>query len=202
MNKEEIITSIKKYKYFILLGVLAIFYVLIVSPLISKWKNMNKQINHLQSELSKDLPYLKKEKRVNGLYNALLNMMDFNVKEKDPEVLKTELYHKLDKVARRYNVVIKNYTPVIKEDRYRRDSRRSSRSSRSRSRRSRSRRSRSRREYSIIIRLNLVSTLFDFIKFAYYIENSPYLMQIRQVNFSPVKDNKLRVNLEIKKIVL
>lgn len=207
MNKRQIISILKKYRLIIILVGLVLSYFLIVSPLVQKWKKINRQTKYLETKLIDALPYLEEEVKVNSLYNALTEMMNIKIEDKGVEEIKTEIYEMLNKAANRYNVVIKRYRPRIRKIRgsgRRRDSsrsrrrRRSSRYSGSKDRRTKTRGV----QYSIIINLDLEARLYDFVRFAYYIENSPYLMQIRQANFTPLRGDKMRINIDIKKIVL
>jgi len=202
MKKEEIITILKKYKIIIILVGLTLIYFLIVTPLVKKWKDTNKRINYLENKLINGLPYLEEEIKVNGLYDTLMDMMDIKIEDKHVEEIKTELYDMLSRAANKYNVVIKRYRPTIKKLRGSTSEQSSKRSSRYSSYKKKETSKTKQSKYSIIINLDLEAKLPDFVRFAYYIENSPYLMQVREANFTPLPENKMRISIEIEKIAL
>lgn len=171
-----LINSYHKYKFIIIPASIIIFYFVFVSPFIARWKEVNNQIRILERNISKALILLQDEDRINAVYNALAKIMEIRSVEKvDIEREITNTYNFLLKNANRLGVRILNFKPG---------------------------KAKTKKDYKIIeLRLNIEATMPEFVRYAYYIENSAQLIEIEQATVSASKKRGLRFMVKLRKIL-
>jgi len=175
---------------------------MLLSPLITGYMDAKREIEVLENKLSKAIPLLSEEDRVNSIFTALSEVIPVQVKSKeiDWQKMSSDVYRDLTKVADKYNVKILNYRPrleSLKKEKTQEDSTSENKGQRDKDKSA----LKSKTLRTLDIDVDLEGELSDFVRFVYYLEHSVQLMEVDEAILNAGSKKGLSIKLRIKKII-
>jgi len=164
-------------KIFAGIGVIFVLYILI-QPFITKWSDLNIAIKVNEGKFHKALKLISEKNKINSVYKSIVaEVTSDKLIVGDDEKVRISVYKELNSLANYCNVRLRSVTPKTTV-------------------------SSKKNEYALYFEINAESDLEGILKFLYHIESSFSLMSIEEAKINPRGNNKLILQMKLKRILI
>ena len=173
----QVLEALRKYRMLIFAVSIFCIFFLVLRPVKNKFQYMNSRIATYEQKFIKMVRILSVMPDVNECYRALSKVIDIKEVENFTESEeRTQAFRFLNIGAKKTNMTIESLSPQ---------------------------RFKSGKEYSVFpIVIVFEGSLESIVRFIYYVENSPQLMRVKEINIRPVKGEVLAGRMKIDPLIM
>ncbi|MDP8216338.1 MAG: hypothetical protein P9L98_03335 [Candidatus Kaelpia imicola] len=168
----------KQYlKLFAVIGTILLLYI-VVQPFIVRWSGLNTAVKINEGKFHKTLKLISEKDKINSVYKSIAAEVTLDkLIAGDDEEVRISVYKELNRLANYCRVKLRSVTPkttiLNKEN-----------------------------EQALYFEINVEAGLEGILKFLYHIESPFSLMSAEKIKVNPGSNNKLMLQIKLKRILI